>query len=96
MARTVVTFELDAAGIREFLQGPEVHAMVDGAAADVAARVRAQVPGGVPVEVRPYRTDRDAAGVTVADVRAMGWQARDGLLTGAAGAAGMEVKERGG
>lgn len=93
MARTVVEFQLDAAGVREVLQGPEVKAMVDEAAQTIAGHVQAAVPAPEAVEVHPYTTDREAARVTVADRRAMGWQARDGILTRAAGQIGAEVKE---
>ncbi|MFD8596970.1 hypothetical protein ACFV1L_18410 [Kitasatospora sp. NPDC059646] len=96
MARQRVTFELDPAGIREVLRTPEVKAMVDGAAEQIARHVQAEVPAGVEVEVRAYTTDREAATVAVPDRRAMGWQARDGILTRAAASIGAEVKERGG
>lgn len=85
-------FRLDPAGVRDILRGEGVRAMVDGVATEIATRVRGRVPAGVPVQVRPYTTDRGAASVTVQDVRAMAWQARDGLLTRAAGAAGIEVR----
>ncbi|MFF9568499.1 hypothetical protein [Streptomyces sp. NPDC014685] len=86
-------FELDSAGVREFLGGSEVRAMVDGVAEDVRARVRAKLPPGTRVEIKKYETDRGAASVTVADVRGMAWQARDGILTRSAGEAGIEVKD---
>ncbi|MGW1134423.1 hypothetical protein [Streptomyces griseoluteus] len=85
-------FELDSAGVREILRGREVRDLVDGVAAEVAANVRVLVPGGTPIEVRGYTTDRGAATVVVADARAMSWQARDGILTRAASFAGLEVK----
>ncbi|MEV5851406.1 MULTISPECIES: hypothetical protein [Streptomyces] len=85
--------ELDTRGIREFLQSAPVRQMVDGVAVDVQARVRARLPPGTPVRVKPYTTDRGAASVTIADVRGMAWQARDGVLTRAAGEAGIEVKD---
>jgi hypothetical protein len=94
MARSRVEFALDPAGVREVLQSQEVRSMVDEAAQQIAARVSAQVPADVPVEVRAYSTDRQAATVTVRDVRGMVWQARDGLLTRAAAAVGAEVKDR--
>lgn len=84
--------ELDTRGIREVLRSPEVRQMVDGVATDVQARVRARLPPGTPVRVRAYTTDRGAASVTIADVRGMAWQARDGVLTRAAGEAGIEVR----
>ncbi|MFC9429252.1 hypothetical protein [Streptomyces sp. NPDC056987] len=85
--------ELDRRGIREFLEGPEVRQMVDGATAGIAARVRARLPSGTPVTVRAYTTDRGAASITIADVRGMAWQARDGVLTRSAGEAGIEVRD---
>lgn len=85
-------FELDAAGVREILRGQEVRGLIDGLAAEVAGNIRALVEPGTTIEVRGYTTDRGAATVVVADARAMGWQARDGILTRAAGSAGLEVK----
>ncbi|QIJ61405.1 hypothetical protein [Streptomyces sp. JB150] len=85
-------FELDSAGVREILRGPEVRDLIDGIADEVAGNVRALVPAGTTIEVRGYTTDRGAATVVVADVQAMAWQARDGILTRAAGSAGLEVK----
>lgn len=85
--------ELDRQGIREFLGGAEVRTMVDGVAEDIRARVRAKLPPGTRVEIKKYNTDRGAASVTVADVRGMAWQARDGVLTRSAGEAGVEVKD---
>nr|WSS66735.1 hypothetical protein OG284_36935 [Streptomyces sp. NBC_01177] len=85
--------ELDAPGIREFLGGSEVRALVDGVAEDIRARVRAKLTPGTSVTIKKYSTDRGAASVTIADVRGMAWQARDGVLTRAAGEAGIEVKD---
>lgn len=85
-------FELDTAGVREILKGQEVRELIDGLAGEVAANVRVLVPAGTPVEVRGYTTDRGAATVAVADPRAMAWQAQHGILTRAAGFAGLEVK----
>jgi hypothetical protein len=92
----LVDFQLDTAGVREVLRGPEVRLLVDGLAGHIAARVRASVPAGVPVITRGYTTDRGAATVVVEDARAMGWQARDGILTRAAGAEGLEIRAWGG
>ncbi|KAF0646709.1 MULTISPECIES: hypothetical protein [Streptomyces] len=85
-------FRLDSAGVREILRGDEVRTLVDGLAEDVAANVRSLVPAGTTIEVRGYTTDRGAATVVVADVQAMAWQARDGILTRAAASAGLEVR----
>lgn len=85
--------QLDRAGIRELLAGEGIRQMVDGAATDIQARVRARLPAGTTVTVKKYTTDRGAASITIADVRGMAWQARDGVLTRAAGEAGIEVKD---
>lgn len=88
----LVDFRLDTAGVREILRGPEVRELIDGKAQEVADNVKVLVASGTPIEVRKYTTDRGAATVVVADVRAMSWQARDGILTRAAGFAGLEVR----
>ncbi|WP_432147956.1 hypothetical protein [Streptomyces sp. bgisy029] len=89
----ITSFELDHRGVREFLIGEDVRKLVDGVAEDVRARVRARLYPGVRVEIRKYTSDRGAASITIADVRGMAWQARDGVLTRAAGEAGIEVKD---
>ncbi|MEU1496055.1 hypothetical protein [Streptomyces sp. NPDC005732] len=86
------SFRLDTAGVREILKGPDIRRVVDGLADQIATHVRSAVPPGTVVSVRGYTTDRGSASVTVEDVRAMAWQARDGILTRAAGAAGLEVR----
>ncbi|MBT2477646.1 hypothetical protein [Streptomyces sp. ISL-94] len=88
----LIDWRLDAAGVREVLRGPEVRDLVDGLAQQVADNVKVLVPSGTPIEVRKYTTDRGAATVVVAHVQAMAWQARDGVLTRAAGFVGLEVK----
>ncbi|MGK5729724.1 hypothetical protein [Streptomyces sp. URMC 124] len=88
-------FRLDSAGVREVLRGQAVRALVDQVAAEVAAHARGLVPENVPVHVRPYTTDRGAASVVIAHPRGMGLQAKHGVLTRAAGAARLEVKEWG-
>ncbi|MFE3326895.1 hypothetical protein [Streptomyces sp. NPDC059176] len=85
-------FQLDTAGVRELLRGQDVRTLIDGKADEVSANVKALLPSGVSVEVRKYTTDRGAATVVIADVRGMAWQARDGVLTRAAGFAGLEVR----
>ena len=86
------SFRLDHRGVREILNGPELRRAVDDVAGAIAAHVRPQVPAGTRVSVHAYTTDRGAASVTIEDVRAMAWQARDGVLTRAAGAVGLEVR----
>lgn len=86
------SFQLDRRGVREVLQSPEVRAMVDEVALNLQVRVRAALPPGTQVRVKRYTSDRDAASVTIADVRGMAWQARDGVLTRAAGELGIEIR----
>lgn len=86
------SFRLDTRGVREVLKSDEVRQMVDAAALQIQVRVRAKVPQGTTVRVDRYTTDRDSAAVVIADVQAMAWQARDGVLTRSAGEAGFEVK----
>ncbi|MFF3671690.1 hypothetical protein [Microtetraspora malaysiensis] len=86
--------ELDYKGIGEILASPEMHAVINGLAGQIAATVRAGLPSQAEVIVDSYTTDRGAAAVVIKDRRAMGWQARDGVLTRAAGAAGLEVRAR--
>lgn len=89
----LISFRLDRAGIREVLTSPDVRQLVDATAEEVAANARALLPQGTAVDVTQYTTDRSAAAVTIVDVRGMGWQARDGVLTRAAGFARLEVRE---
>ncbi|MEU6768510.1 hypothetical protein ABZ916_39130 [Streptomyces sp. NPDC046853] len=89
----LVSFRLDSAGVREVLRSQEVHQLVNDVAFEVAQNVGVLVPQGTEIEVRSYTTDRGAATVVVADREAMGWQARDGILTRAAGFARLEVRE---
>lgn len=84
------TFKRDSSGIREFLQtDPGVRREIDAAARRVAA--------GVPMDttVDAYTTDRAAAAVTVKDRRGAAEQAKRGVLTRAAAAAGLEVTVKG-
>lgn len=90
---TLIEFRLDRRGVREILQSEDMRRLVDGAAHDIAARVRARVPAGTRVEVTDYTTDRAGAAVTIVDVRGMSWQARNGVLTRAAGELGIEVRD---
>lgn len=85
-----MTFDkLDTAGVGEVLKSGEMAAVITGLAQSVAANV---ARGDVVVD--SYVTDRAAASVTIREPQAMLWQARDGILTKAASAAGLEVTER--
>jgi len=86
------SFRLDHQGVREILRGDEVRQMVDDVALNIQVRVRAHLPPGTTVRVDKYTTDRGAAAVVIADRQGMAWQARDGVLTRAAGELGIEVR----
>ncbi|MBT2467855.1 hypothetical protein J7E97_08200 [Streptomyces sp. ISL-66] len=88
----LIDFRLDRRGVEEALKAEPVRDLIEAKAQEVAAGVTAQVPPGVEVKVETYTTDRAAAVVLIKDVRAMAWQARDGVLTRAASSAGLEVR----
>jgi hypothetical protein len=88
----LIDFRLDRRGIREVLNSSEVRHVVSDYAERIGARVRGAVPSDAEVVVDHYATDRVASVVVIRDVRAMAWQARDGILTRAAGAEGLEVR----
>lgn len=80
-----ITFKRDSAGIRRLLQEhPGVRREIDAAARRVAAST------GTKAEVSTYTTDRAAAAVSVKASE----QAKRGVLTRAAAAAGLEVTTR--
>lgn len=86
--------ELDHDGWAEVLNSPEVAKVVHGLAATIASTVRGSLPVGTDVVVDDYRTDRAASSVTIRDARGRLWQVRDGVLTKAAAANGLEVKAK--
>ena len=86
--------DLDSAGIASVLKSGDVARLVHSAAESVAAGVRGRVDAENGVVVDDYTTDRAASSVTIRDVRGKLWQVRDGVLSSAAAAAGLEVKAR--
>ena len=92
MARSDI--RLDSAGILAVLNSSEVAAAVHGLAEQVAGSVRAQVDAENGVVVDDYSTDRAASSVTIRDARGKLWEVRNGVLTRAAAAVGLEVTRR--
>ncbi|GAA4981243.1 hypothetical protein [Actinopolymorpha pittospori] len=91
---------LDHAGIAEVLRSGEVRAALDDLAGTVAGNASSspewqRYAARGEVRVASYTTDRAAAAVTLAHPGGLGMQAKHGTLTRAAGAAGLEVRERG-
>lgn len=87
---------LDHAGIAEVLKSAEVRSQVDALAAEVGRDAEANPSvrrNQVPVVVDHYTTDRAAASVTLKHPAGRGLQAKWGVLTRAAGSAGLEVHE---
>lgn len=94
---------LNHAGIAAILKSSEMQALVEGAAEEIAANVRAQgitvgaFKGGageipLPVTVSTTTTDRAHASVVLAHPAGTAVQAKHGALTRAAAAAGLDVK----
>lgn len=86
------TYRPSRAGTRQILR-TTYRGAVTGAAQAIAGHVRAERPTA-DVVVDSYLTDRAAASVTIREPEARLWQVRDGILTRAAGAAGLEVRSR--
>lgn len=89
----LLKLELDHDGLAEVLK-VNCRQIVDEAADVVAAEIQAQHDDVEEVEVERETSDRARATIVVKDPRAAGWQARDGLLTKAAAAKGLEVRAR--
>lgn len=88
----MITYQPSRGGTGQILR-TTFRGAVTGAAQTIATHVRAQQPEA-DVVVDVYQTDRAAASVTIREPEARLWQARDGILTRAAGAAGLEVRSR--
>ncbi|MBO0881975.1 MAG: hypothetical protein J2P17_16870 [Mycobacterium sp.] len=80
-------------GVGEALKAEPMQRAVGIVANGIADAVRGQISPDAPVTVTPYITDRAACAVTIADVRGLIYQARDGVLTRAAAELGYEVTE---
>lgn len=88
-------YKPDRKGTAALLTSKEMRAAVHAAAEAVAANVADPSPTSGPpldVVVDDYTTDRAASSVTIRNPQALLYQARDGILTRAAAAAGLEVK----
>lgn len=83
---------LDHAGIRDILNSPEARRAVHETAQQI--RDHLEVPDDTDVAIDDYTTDRAATSITIRDVRAQTWQARDGVFTRAAAAAGFEIQSK--
>jgi hypothetical protein len=93
----VAKVRLDSRGIREVMKSAEMAAEVRDVAEQIADNALSQghrVSSGeaLPVKVDTYTTDRAAASVTLNHPAGMGMQAKYGVLTKAAGDAGLEVR----
>jgi len=85
---------LDHDGIAEILKSAELATLVHGLAEEVAAQADPNAEAEDGTVVDDYVSDRAGSVVTIRDARGMLWQARDGRLTKAAAAVGLEVKAR--
>lgn len=97
MARNDVRVVLDSEALAEVLRGPEVQALVEGKAQEVANVVRSRgyrVRDGRPLPVEVITedpTDRAAVTVAITHPAGVGMEARHGVLRRAAEAAGLVV-----
>lgn len=87
---SLVNYRRDPVGMDHIIKR-QTRGLVDQAAANVAAGVAVDAE----VVVNHYTTDRAAASVTIRHPAALAWQAKNGVLTRAASAAGLEVRARG-
>ena len=83
---------LDHEGIAAILKGDEMKAAIHDLAEAIAADVRDTT--GTDVVVDDYTTDRAASSVTIRDADGLMLEVRDGVLTRAAAAHGLEVTSR--
>ncbi|MCY4726700.1 hypothetical protein NYO98_10460 [Nocardioides sp. STR2] len=89
--------KLNRAGVGNILKTGAVPEMVNRTASTIAAGARSRLPDdgmGGEVVVERYTTDRGAAAVIVKHPRAVGLQAKYGILTSAAASAGVTVRGR--
>lgn len=89
-----VEIEWDHAGFDAILKSSEVAGAVRARADAAAGYVRSVVEAEDGVVVDDYTTDRAASSVTIRDIRGKLWQVRDGVLSRAAVAAGLEFRSR--
>lgn len=87
-----IQFRLDHQGIAQVLKSHGFAAAVKERAEAIAREVRARTDAEVVVD--EYTTDRAAASVTIRDMRGRLLEVRDGILTRAAAATGLEVRRR--
>lgn len=86
--------KLDHDGIAEMLKSAPVVALCHDVAEQVAEQVASEVEASDGVVVDDYITDRAASSVTIRDASGKLWEVRDGVLTRAAAAAGLEVTSK--
>lgn len=88
-----LVIHMDSDGIEEVLRSPEMADLMLSTAEEIDGAML-PLPDGDPVVIDQYETDRQAASVTIAHPLGKLWQARDGVLTKAAAAVGLDVKEK--
>lgn len=89
----MAAIKLDRAGLSKILKSAGVASAVHNLAEEIAGNVGSDKPDA-DIVVDDYTTDRAASSVTIRDARGRIWQARDGVLTKAAGKAGVKVRAK--
>lgn len=92
----MIRVRVSSAGVQAILKSSQVASMVHGKAEEVAAAANAGLASvGHPemsAVVEDYVTDRAASGVVILHAGAAGVQAKYGVLSNAAGSAGLELR----
>ncbi|GAB6920566.1 hypothetical protein QM716_11825 [Rhodococcus sp. IEGM 1409] len=89
-----IDFQIDHDGINEILNSPEVRALTDAAAVEIAAAARQVAGDGILIEADPYTTDRPVSSVAIKEISGVARQLKYGTLTKAAGMVGLTVRGR--
>jgi hypothetical protein len=84
------TYKPDRRGTAQLLKDPELAKLVHRNAEKIADNLDPDLD----IVVDDYTTDRVASSVTIREPQALLLQARDGTLTRAAAAAGLEVRKQ--
>jgi len=86
----MVEFKLDRAGIGEVLKSSEMAGAVSAAADAIAANL----PADVDVYLEPFTSDRAGVTIGMAGRNIAGREAKNGEVSGAARAAGLDFRGR--
>lgn len=87
-------FKVNSKGVQEFLQSQDVAKAVHDKAEEFESNLSLNFEPRRGVVVDDYTTDRAASSVTIRDVRGKNAETKQGALSRAASAAGLEVTRK--